>query len=378
MKLVHLSDLHLGKRVNEFNMIEDQTFILRQIMDVIRQEAPDAVLIAGDVYDKPVPSTEAVQLFDDFLCRLAEREVPVFIISGNHDSPDRIAFAARLIARSGVYLSPVYGGAVEPITLRDAFGEVNIYMLPFIKPAHVRRCFPDERIDSYSDALRIAVNSLGMDTGVRNVLLTHQFVTGAERSESEEISVGGADNVDAGVFDGIDYVALGHLHAPQNVGSPRIRYCGTPLKYSFSEAAQEKSVTVAELGPKGSLTVRTVPLLPRRDLREIRGTYMELTARDNYAGTNTDDYMHITLTDEDDIPDAIGKLRVIYPNLMRIDYDNRRTRAGGAVGAAEDVERKTPLELFRELFEKQNNTQMSDAQAAYCADLIEKIWEGKR
>lgn len=378
MKLVHLSDLHLGKRVNEFNMIEDQTFILRQIMDVIRQEAPDAVLIAGDVYDKPVPSTEAVQLFDDFLCRLAEREVPVFIISGNHDSPDRIAFAARLIARSGVYLSPVYSGAVEPITLRDAFGEVNIYMLPFIKPAHVRRCFPDERIDSYSDALRIAVNSLGMDTGVRNVLLTHQFVTGAERSESEEISVGGADNVDAGVFDGIDYVALGHLHAPQNVGSPRIRYCGTPLKYSFSEAAQEKSVTVAELGPKGSLTVRTVPLLPRRDLREIRGTYMELTARDNYAGTNTDDYMHITLTDEDDIPDAIGKLRVIYPNLMRIDYDNRRTRAGGAVGAAEDVERKTPLELFRELFEKQNNTQMSDAQAAYCADLIEKIWEGKR
>ncbi len=378
MKLVHLSDLHLGKRVNEFNMIEDQTFILRQIMDVIRQEAPDAVLIAGDVYDKPVPSTEAVQLFDDFLCRLAEREVPVFIISGNHDSPDRIAFAARLIARSGVYLSPVYSGAVEPITLRDAFGEVNIYMLPFIKPAHVRRFFPDERIDSYSDALRIAVNSLGMDTGVRNVLLTHQFVTGAERSESEEISVGGADNVDAGVFDGIDYVALGHLHAPQNVGSPRIRYCGTPLKYSFSEAAQEKSVTVAELGPKGSLTVRTVPLLPRRDLREIRGTYMELTARDNYAGTNTDDYMHITLTDEDDIPDAIGKLRVIYPNLMRIDYDNRRTRAGGAVGAAEDVERKTPLELFRELFEKQNNTQMSDAQAAYCADLIEKIWEGKR
>ena len=378
MKLVHLSDLHLGKRVNEFNMIEDQTFILRQIMDVIRQEAPDAVLIAGDVYDKPVPSTEAVQLFDDFLCRLAEREVPVFIISGNHDSPDRIAFAARLIARSGVYLSPVYSGAVEPITLRDAFGEVNIYMLPFIKPAHVRRCFPDERIDSYSDALRIAVNSLGMDTGVRNVLLTHQFVTGAERSESEEISVGGADNVDAGVFDGIDYVALGHLHAPQNVGSPRIRYCGTPLKYSFSEAAQEKSVTVAELGPKGSLTVRTVPLLPRRDLREIRGTYMELTARDNYAGTNTDDYMHITLTDEDDIPDAIGKLRVIYPNLMRIDYDNRRTRAGGAVGAAEDVERKTPLELVRELFEKQNNTQMSDAQAAYCADLIEKIWEGKR
>ena len=378
MKLVHLSDLHMGKRVNEFNMIEDQAFILRQITDVIRQEAPDAVLIAGDVYDKPVPSTEAVQLFDDFLCRLAEREVPVFIISGNHDSPDRIAFAARLIARSGVHLSPVYSGAVEPITLRDAFGEVNIYMLPFIKPAHVRRCFPDEHIDSYTDALWIAVNSLGMDMGVRNVLLTHQFVTGAERSESEEISVGGADNVDAGVFDGIDYVALGHLHTPQNVGSPRIRYCGSPLKYSFSEAGREKSVTVAELGPKGSLTVRAVPLLPRRDLREIRGSYMELTARDNYAGTNTDDYMHITLTDEDDIPDVIGKLRVIYPNLMRIDYDNRRTRAGGAVGAAEEVERKTPLELFRELFEKQNNAEMTDVQAAYCADLIEKIWEGKR
>ena len=377
MKLIHLSDLHLGKRVNEFSMLEDQQFILLRIVNIIDREKPDAVLIAGDVYDKSVPSAEAVQLFDDFLCRLAERRLQVFVISGNHDSPERIAFAGRLIERSGVHLSPVYDGAVPPVTLTDGYGPVHIYMLPFVKPVHIRRCFPEAEIGSYTDALRTAVEALHMDMSERNLLITHQFVTGAERSESEDVSVGGADNVDASVFDGIDYVALGHLHRPQNVGSERLRYCGTPLKYSFSEAEHVKSVTVAELGPKGSLTVRTVPLVPRRDLRELRGTYMELTARDNYKGTNTDDYLHITLTDEEDIPDVIGKLRVIYPNLMKLDYDNRRTRADARIDAAEDVERKSPLELFDDLFALQNGQAMSEEQRVYCAALMEKIWEDR-
>lgn len=374
MKLIHLSDLHLGKRVNEFSMIEDQEYILKVILGVVDEEKPDAVIIAGDVYDKSVPSAEAVLLFDDFLCALARRSTEVLVISGNHDSPERIAFAARLIERSGVHLSPVYDGRVEPVVLRDAFGEVRFYLLPFLKPAHVRRFYPDEEIKTYTDALRVAVEHLEIDGTQRNVLVTHQFVTGASRSDSEEISVGGTDNVDASVFEGFDYVALGHIHGPQNVGSERIRYCGTPLKYSFSEAKQTKSVTVVTLGEKGGIDVRTVPLGAKRDLREIRGNYLELTARSNYAGTNTEDYLHITLTDEEDIPDAIGKLRVIYPNLMKLDYDNRRTRAGAQPVRAEDAERKTPLELFAELYEKQNGQPLSAEQAEFSKELMEKIW----
>ena len=375
MKLIHLSDLHLGKRVNEFSMLDDQKYILREILSVVDREAPDAVLLAGDIYDKSVPPAEAVQLFDEFLCSLAARQLQVFVISGNHDSPERIAFASRLISRSGIHLSPVYGGAVEPVTLQDAFGPVNIYMLPFLKPAHVRRFFPEAEITSYTDAVRAAVGQMGVDTAQRNVLVTHQFVTGASTCESEELSVGGTDNVDASVFDPFDYVALGHIHGPQNIGSTRIRYCGTPLKYSFSEARQQKSVSVVTLGEKGELQLRTVPLAPRRDLRELRGTYMELTARSFYAGTRTDDYLHITLTDEEDIPDVIGKLRVIYPNLMRLDYDNRRTRAGGQITGAEDAARKSPLQLFAELYEQQNGQPMTTEQSAFSEALMGTIWE---
>ena len=376
MKIIHLSDLHLGKRVNEFSMLEDQAYILTRIINVIDVERPDAVILAGDLYDKSVPPAEAVTLLDDFLVRLVKRRVQVFVISGNHDSPERVAFAGRLIEQSGVHLSPVYNGTVTPITLEDDFGPVNFYLLPFVKPAHVRRFFPEQEIASYTDAVRTAVNAMGMDFSRRNVLVTHQFVTGAERSESEEVSVGGTDNVDSSVFDGIDYVALGHIHGPQNIGSERLRYCGTPLKYSFSEADHSKSVTVAELRKKGTLEIHTVPLIPKRDLRELRGSYLELTARSNYAGTDTEDYLHITLTDEEDIPDVAAKLRVIYPNLMKLDYDNRRTRSQTAVGAAEDVERKTPLELFGELYEKQNGTTLTEEQKAFSAKLMESIWEG--
>ncbi len=378
MKFIHLSDLHLGKRVNEFSMLEDQDFILRKILAVTDEEQPDAILIAGDVYDKSVPSAEAMQLFEHFLYSLVRRKLQVFVISGNHDSPERLSFASRLIDASGVHLAPVYDGRVAPITLTDAYGPVDIYMLPFLKPAHVRRFYPDEEIDSYTGALRLAIREMRVDTARRCVLVTHQFVTGAERSESEEISVGGSDNVDASVFDGFDYVALGHIHGPQNIGgNRRIRYCGTPLKYSFSEAGHQKSVTVVTLAEKGAAEIRTVPLIPKHDLRELRGSYMELSAKANYAGTATDDYLHITLTDENDIPDVIGKLRVIYPNLMKLDYDNARTRSGAALHGAEDVERKTPLELFNEFYEKQNGQPLSETQTAFSAALIEQIWEGE-
>ena len=374
MKFIHLSDLHLGKRVNEISMTDDQSYILAQIIDIIDAEQPDAVVIAGDVYDKSVPPAEAVTLFDGFLCRLAERSLPVLIISGNHDSPERLAFGGRLMEGAGIHLSPVYNGKVEPVTLSDSRGEVHFWLLPFVKPAHVKRYFPDAGIESYTDALRTAVENMSVDFTARNVLVTHQFVTGAATCESEEISVGGSDNVDADLFDGFDYVALGHLHGPQNIGSNRIRYCGTPLKYSFSEAGHHKSVTVVELGEKGSLHLQTIPLIPRHDLREMRGAFTSLT--DKAQNAPSDDYLHIILTDEEDVPEAVGRLRVIYPNLMKLSYDNTRTRTNRVIDAAEDVKRKPPLELFAELYEKQNNQPMSEVQRAYVQELVESIQEG--
>ncbi len=379
MKLIHLSDLHLGKRVNEFSMLEDQEYILKKIINAIDDECPDGILIAGDIYDKSIPSAEAVELFDDFLVSLAKRKLQVFVISGNHDSPERIAFGNRLMDASGIHLSPVYDGNVIPFCLHDDYGEVNIFMLPFVKPANVRRFFPDSEIVSYTDAVRIAIQNMPVNSANRNVLITHQFATGALRSESEDISVGGSDNIDASVFDEFDYVALGHIHGPQNIGSERVRYSGTPLKYSFSEASHQKSITVVELGEKGCLSVRTVSLTPQRDMAEIKGSYNELMRKSYYENTSyQDDYMHITLTDEEDILDAMGKLRVIYHNLMKLDYDNKRTRHSAEVNGSDAVETKTPFELFAEFYELQNNAPMSEEQSALIKQMIEKIWEGEK
>ena len=378
MKLIHLSDLHIGKRVNEVSMIEEQEYILNRILEVIDAEQPGAVLIAGDVYDKSVPSAEAVTLFDSFLCSLAAREQQVFIISGNHDSAERLAFGGRLMENRGIHLSPVYDGCIRPITLQDEHGDVHFWLLPFLKPAHVKRFYPDAGIESYTDACRVAVEQMQIDPAQRNVILVHQFVTGSATCDSEEISVGGTDNVDAAVFADFDYVALGHIHGPQNMGSQRIRYCGTPLKYSFSEAGHHKSVTVVELGEKDSFSLRTVALTPLHDLREIRGSYDQVTAKSFYENTATDDYLHITLTDEEDVPEAMARLRVIYPNLMKLTYDNARTRSNAVIDGAVDVQKKSPLQLFQELYEQQNNQPMSEIQNAFMLELIESIWEGEQ
>lgn len=371
MKLFHLSDLHIGRRLNETSLLEDQEYILTQILRLIDDERPDAVLIAGDVYDKSVPSAEAVMLFDDFLCRLQKRRRPVFIISGNHDSTERLSFGHRLFEAAQIHISPVYDGTFTPVTLSDEHGEVQFWLLPFIKPTHVRRHYPDAAIESYTDAVRVAVEQMSLDPQKRHVLLTHQFVTGAGMGGSEEIAVGGSDNVDASVFDAFDYVALGHIHRPQNIGDNRIRYCGTPLKYSFAEATHHKSVTVVELGAKGERTLRLLPLTPLRDLRELRGTFAELMEH----GENSDDYLHIILTDEDDVPEAMGRLRVRYPNLLSLSYDNTRTRGTRLIDGAADVQHKSPLTLFEELYEAQNNQPMSDEQRAFALALIESIWE---
>ena len=378
MKFIHLSDLHLGKRVNEYQMLDDQAYILKKIINIIDDEVPDGVIIAGDIYDKSVPSAEAVGLFDDFLVRLAKRKLEVFIISGNHDSPERIAFGSRIMDASGIHLSPVYDGKILPFSMQDEHGTVDIYMLPFIKPAHVRM-FCDEEISSYTDAINYVISNLDIKPKNRNIIVTHQFVTGASRSESEEISIGGSDNVNADVFAPFDYVALGHIHSPQNCGSDHIRYCGTPLKYSFSEAKDHKSVTVVELAEKGKVSYRTVELVPQHDLVELKGTYAELTLRSFYEGSTwQEDYTHITLTDEEDIPDVIGKLRTIYHRLMKLDYDNKRTRLNMEINSVTDVESKSPLELFSDFYKLQNNQPMTQEQFDYVKLLIEKSWEGEK
>ena len=373
MKFVHLSDLHLGRRLGEVSLLEDQKFILQQILRIIKDEKADAVLMSGDIYDKSVPSAEAVTLFDEFLSRLAELKVQVLVISGNHDSSERLAFGNKLFSGAGIHLSPVYNGQVRPVVLSDEEGEVCFWLLPFIKPAHVRQHFPETGVESYTDACRVAVEQMAIDPSKRNVLLTHQFVTGAVVCDSEEISVGGTDNVDASVFKDFDYVALGHIHGPQNIGSSKLRYCGTPLKYSFSEVKHIKSVTVVELGQKGQLHITTPGLTPLRDMQQVTGSFDHIIT----TGEKTEDYMRVILTDEDEVYEAVGKLRVLYPNLLELKYDNTRTRTQQVIEGPADVEHKSELQLFEELYQQQNKQPLSDVQRAFMQELIEGVREGQ-
>lgn len=376
MKLIHLSDLHLGKRLNEFSLLADQKYILSQILSIAKEIFADGVIISGDVYDKSVPSLEAVELFDSFLVELSKANLKTFVISGNHDSPERLAFGEKLIQKSGIFISPSFSGKIEPITLTDDYGKINFYLLPFIKPAHVKRFFSED-FSSYTTALKKVIDGMEIDQRERNLLITHQFVTGAVRSESEEITVGGTDNVDAEVFTPFDYVALGHIHKPQNV-SEKIRYCGTPLKYSFSELNHQKSVTVIEFKEKGNLIISTIPLKPLRDLAEIKGTYLELTKKDFYENsTFKNDYLSVILTDENDVIDAMAKLRVIYPYIMKLSYDNSRTRQNMLLDQVENAENLPPIELFSNLYQLQNNKPLTGEQKNFVEKLIEDIWGGE-
>lgn len=373
MKFIHLSDLHIGKKLNEISLLDDQKYILQQITEIAKAQQPDGILLAGDIYDKTIPSVEAVQLLDNFLTALAALQIPVFIISGNHDSAERLSFGARLLSSSGIYLSQVYDGTVQKISLQDQYGSLNIYLLPFVKPSTVRRFFTDETINDFNDALQTVIRHLDIDPSQRNILLAHQFVTGAFRSDSEEIFVGGLDNVDASVFTDFDYTALGHIHGPQNIGSEKIRYCGTPLKYSFSEVRQKKSITVAELKEKGSLTINCIPLQPLRNLEKLKGTYMELTDLKFYQHINRENYFHITLTDENDVLDAMQKLRTIYPNLLQLEYDNKRTQSSNDISGGLDIEQKSETELFAEFYQLQNNQPMTAKQKNFTEQLLETL-----
>lgn len=376
---MHLADLHLGKRVNGFSMMEDQEYILNRILEIMEEEQPDGLLIAGDVYDKTIPPAEAVRRMDDFLTAVAAKHVPVFLISGNHDSAERVAFGHQLMQGSGIWISPVYDGTIRHHTLEDRWGEVNIYLIPFLRPSVVRSFFPDVEIEDYTDALRTIIEDLQVDTSRRNVVLAHQFVTAAgalpETCDSEQLSVGGLDRVDGSVFSPFDYTALGHLHGPQRVGSETIRYSGSPLKYSFSELHQKKSVTVAELRAKGETEIRQIPLQPRREMIELRGTFEEILEEARKKGELQTDYYHMILTDETDVVDALSRLREYYPNIMLLDYDNRRTRSQKEVEQLDRVEERTPGELFAALYEQQNGQEMDSDRKEYLDGLIREIWE---
>ncbi len=376
MKLIHISDLHLGKRVYNYSMLEDQTRILEQIRDIVAAERPDAVLIAGDVYDRGIPPEAAMTELERFLEELVDIGTQVFISAGNHDSAERLSFGSRLMQKSGIYLTDA-----EPVcrlykTLTDAHGEVDIYMMPYIRPTAVKSRFPGEEIKTFDDAVGAVLCGLPRIPGRRSVLVAHQFVAGGEAGDSEELYVGGSEQVSAGLFAGFSYVALGHLHRPQNVGGDvRIRYCGTPLKYSFSECNQQKSVTVAELDGQGTVSLRLVELRAERDMVQLRGSFAQLTDPARWQGTClTTDFVHIILTDEDEVPEAAARLRSIYANMMHLSYDNTRTRGEVQVNADVTAGIKDPMQLFKKFFEQQNNTEMTAEQEAFVRELTEEIW----
>ena len=367
MKFIHISDLHLGKRLLERSMIEDQEYILNKIMLIMRQEKPDGILIAGDIYDKSMPSAEAVELFDLFLSELAKEKQEVFIVSGNHDSAERIAFGSSIFKNSGIHISPVYNGKIEPVHYKDA----DIWLVPFIKPIHVKRYYPEEEISTYQDAFETVINNMDLDESKINIMVAHQFVTGAEKGGSEEMSIGGVDNVEASLFGVFDYVALGHIHKKQTMKN-KIRYCGTPLKYSFSEINNKNSVTVIDI-TKDDLQIREIDLEPKRELIEIKGNFEELMDEAYYSKLNLDDYYHIILTDEQDIPDGAAKLRALYKNLLKLDYDNTRTRNQYTIRAVDLDEEKTTLELFDDFYEMVNGQRMNKEQTRIMDDAIKEV-----
>lgn len=369
MRFLHLSDLHIGKRVNEYSMTEDQRFILRQILGLAEDTRPDAVLIAGDLYDRSVPPGEAVGLLDDFLTELCARGVPVFAVSGNHDSPERLEFGSRIMRKNGVVLAGAFRGRPDVAVLSDRFGPVHLYLLPFLKPASAAPFFGDEA-DTTENAVRCALRACRIDPAERNVLVAHQFVTDRgrqpQRCDSETLSLGGSDEVDVSAFGAFDYVALGHLHGPQHIGRPEVRYAGSPLKYSFSEARQKKSVTLAELGEKGKIEITPLPLTPLHDMREIRGPIGALTRPEIAAQGPADDYIRAVLTDGGEVADAVGRLRAVYPNLMRIDFEAAGTPAAedSRSAASGDLTHRTPEDLFTEFYRKQHGRELPEPERA--------------
>lgn len=370
MRFLHTSDLHIGKRVNGFSMLEDQEQTLEQIVEIAVAENCGGLLLAGDIYDRPSPSGEAVALFDKFLCRLAEAGILVFAISGNHDSPERVAYLGDLLKKSGVTVSRRFDGKLQRASLEDDHGRLNIYLLPYLKPSMVRPFFPESEINTCEDAIRVILENEPMALGGRNILLCHQFITGAEPGGSEELTVGGLDSVSADLFDSFDYVALGHIHGGQKLKRETLRYSGSPLKYSFSEANHVKSVVIVDVEEMGNVTVRKVPLKLPREMREVKGSMEELMRL-----PWTEDYLRVVLTDEEVWSDARVTLMANFPNMMRFAVENSKTMSEIEVGPLDLAEEKTELELFQEFYALQNGGAEPDGQRM---DIVGEIFESLR
>jgi exonuclease SbcD len=375
MKFLHIADLHIGKTVNGFSMAEAQADVLGQIAALAREQAPGAVVIAGDIYDKPIPGADAVSIFDRFLTELSETGAAVLAIPGNHDAPERIGFAGKIMEKHNVFMCGPFGGQPQVVRLEDEFGGINFFMLPFINPRAARRFFGEAAAESYDSSLRAAIGAADVDFSSRNVLISHQFVISSgcepERSDSETGPVGGLDSVDASVFSGFDYVALGHLHGAQHVGLPHIRYSGSPLKYSFSEWRHSKAALSVEIREKGHISIQSLPLTPLHDMRKIRGPLSELLSGEISGQGDRQDYMHVTLTDDDEIIDAIGKVRSVYPNVMALAFDNRRTQEAPAAWEPGSIESLSPFGLFEAFFATQNGGPMNEQQAVIAKELLE-------
>lgn len=378
MKLLHTSDLHIGKKINEFSMIEDQEYILKEMLKIVDKHKPEAFIIAGDIYDKSIPGVEAVSLFDWFLTELHIRKLLVLIVSGNHDSSERIDYGGKIMEDNNIHIAGTYKGQLQKVTASDEFGPVNFYLMPFIKPATIRKFYSDIEIETYQEAVEAIIDNSDIDASERNILVAHQFITSSgkepERSESELISLGGLDNIDVTVFDIFDYVALGHIHGPQRIGRDTVRYAGSPLKYSFSESRHNKSITMIDTEKKGIVSFEKIPLIPLRDMREIKGPIERLIDPATYSQANTLDYIHGIITNEEEIYDGIGIIRSVYPNVMRLDFENSRTARNDSTSmAAVEVEKKSSMELFEEFYESQNNSPMSDTKRIIMTQLFEEM-----
>lgn len=380
MKFMHISDLHVGKRVNEFSMLEDQKAIFNEIIKIAVEQGVDGIIIAGDIYDKSVPSAEAVDVFDDFLTDISVKNIPLFIISGNHDSPERLDFGSRIMGKHNVHIAGQYNGEIPQVIMEDDNGKLHIHLMPFLKPAVVNRKLSLETT-SFDECVREALKMADVNDSERNILVAHQFVTAGgkqpERSDSESKSLGGMDNVDVSAFEKFDYVALGHIHGPQQMGKETVRYSGSPLKYSFSECRHNKSVTIIELKEKGNLAFEQIALHPQRDMKEIRCCLIDLKEGKTLKKAPSDCYVHIILTDEEEIIDAIGKVREVYPNVMLIDFDNRRTKENLYMNhlTGDDLKQRSPIDLFSDFYVNQNNIDMTESQNDLFSEIVTKIEE---
>ena len=377
MKLMHLSDLHLGKLVLEQSMIDDQKYILNQIIDIVKKEKVDIVLIAGDVYDKSIPTIEAVNLFSNFLTKLYKLKVLIFVISGNHDSKDRLSFGNELFVDNGIYIEGIFNGNLRCETINDKYGKLNIYMLPFIKPVEIKRFYPDEIIDTYEDAIKCILKHSSINKSERNIIMVHQFVTSLGesviRSDSESISLGGIDNIDVNLFKDFDYVAMGHIHGPQKVGRETVRYSGSPLKYSFSEVNQKKSVCIIEFNSKEDINISKIPLIPIKDMRVIKGPFDKLISKEIVNLENKNDYLDVILTDDDYIINAIGKLRKFYPNILKLEYENKISSNEVSDNIDIDKNNMSPIDLFSEFYKMQNGIELSTKKKKIIEEVIKEV-----